>query len=144
MHKTFGERENVKYVDRVGAYIIFDRDGKIGVVRTPKGYFLLGGGIENGESHKECIIRECVEEAGLSVEVGDLLCTAESYGLHSEIGYFHPYQYYYSGSALEMINESSESDHVFEWVDYKLLRGNMFSKMQNWALENYLEHAGLR
>ncbi len=31
------------------------KDGKVGVVKTPKGYFLLGGGIDSGENHKECI-----------------------------------------------------------------------------------------
>lgn len=50
-HKVFGNKENVKYADREGAYIIPYRDNRVGVIKTPKGYFLLGGGLKNGESH---------------------------------------------------------------------------------------------
>lgn len=38
-----------------------------------KGYFLLGGGIENNEKHYDCIVRECLEEAGLSVTPKDFI-----------------------------------------------------------------------
>ena len=59
MHKVFGIQEDVNYIDRVGAYLIPVKEGKVGVVRTTKGYFLLGGGVDSGESHEECIRREC-------------------------------------------------------------------------------------
>ena len=39
MHKIFGAKENASYLDREGAYIIPIKDNKIGVVKTPKGYF---------------------------------------------------------------------------------------------------------
>ena len=55
MHKVFGTKENVEYTDREGAYLILVRDNQVGVVKTPKGFFLLGGGVENDESHIECI-----------------------------------------------------------------------------------------
>ena len=45
MHKIFGQKEGAEYFDRQGAYIIPINDGKVAVVETPKGYFLLGGGI---------------------------------------------------------------------------------------------------
>ncbi len=53
--------------DRDGAYLIPMKDDKIGVVKTSKGYFLLGGGLDSGESHEECITRECLEEAGQKI-----------------------------------------------------------------------------
>ena len=56
MHEVFGSKENVNYIDRIGAYLIPSKEGKIGVVKTPKGYFLLGGGLDSGENHEECII----------------------------------------------------------------------------------------
>ena len=59
MHKVFGTKENVPYADRPGAYLIPIRNGHVGVVQTPKGYFLLGGGLEGNESHVSCIQREC-------------------------------------------------------------------------------------
>ncbi|MCI9634179.1 NUDIX domain-containing protein [Schaedlerella arabinosiphila] len=42
--------------------------------------FLLGGGIENNESHIDCIIRETLEEAGLSVMPKELVCKGDSSG----------------------------------------------------------------
>ena len=79
MHKIFGIKESVEYTDREGAYLILVRDNQVGVIRTPKGLFLLGGRLEKGESHIECIERECIEEAGCAVLVKNKLCYAETY-----------------------------------------------------------------
>ena len=70
IHKVFGIKENVNYTDRVGVYLVPMKEGKIGVVETSKGYFLLGGGLDSGENHEECLKRECLEEIGYTVSVG--------------------------------------------------------------------------
>ena len=138
MHKIFGNRENAKYLDRVGSYVVPVKDGYVGVVRTPKGYFLIGGGIEGKENPKAAIMRECLEETGYTVSLGELICTAEAYVKHSELGYFHPMQSYYTGVLEQKVQEPIESDHIFEWVKYEKLKGNMFSQMQNWAIEQII------
>lgn len=135
MHKIFGEKQNVEYTDRRGAYIVPVQDSKIGVVKTPKGYFLLGGGIDDGETDEDCIIRECMEEIGYKVKIEKFVCSAETYGNHPVIGYFHPIQSYYLGKVLEQKQVPVEADHNFEWKTYDELKGNLFSEMQNWALE---------
>ncbi len=135
MHKIFGTKENVKYIDREGAYLIPIRDNQIGVIQTSKGYFFLGGGLENGESHVACIERECMEEAGCAVSVKDKVCSAETYGKHPAIGYFHPIQTYYVGEVLSKASTPTEEDHSFLWIEYDKLKGKMFVEMQNWALE---------
>ena len=135
MHKVFGTKENVEYLDREGAYLIPRRNDHIGVVQTPKGYFFLGGGLENGESHSDCIERECIEEAGRVACITGKLCSAEAYINHPTIGYFHPIQTYYTGALLEQKFTPAEADHVLCWIPYDQLKGNMFSEMQNWALE---------
>ncbi len=134
MHKIFGVKENATYLDREGAYLIPIKDSKIGVVQTPKGYFLLGGGIDKGESHEEAIRRECLEEAGYTVNIKQKLCSAETYTKHPNIGYFHPIQTYYIGELIEKVQEPIESDHKFMWVEYEQLKGKMFEEMQNWAI----------
>lgn len=135
MHKIFGTQEDVKYVDREGAYLIPIRDNQIGVIQTSKGYFFLGGGLENGEDHIACIERECIEEAGCTVSVIDKVCSAETYGKHPVIGYFHPIQTYYIGNVLSKVLAPTEKDHNFLWIEYDKLKGKMFAEMQNWALE---------
>ena len=135
MHRVFGIKENVEYFDREGVYFIPCRDNHIGVVETPKGYFLLGGGLENGESHLECIKRECIEEVGCLPYVEDKLCSAEAYVEHSTIGYFHPIQTYYYGRLSDRQFLPIEPDHVLCWMEYDQIKGKMFSEMQNWALD---------
>ena len=139
IHKVFGMKENVNYIDRVGVYLVPMKEGEIGVVKTSKGYFLLGGGLDNGESHEECIKRECLEEVGYTVSVGNKVCSAEMYCEHPTIGYFHPIQTYYVGEVLEQISIAVEDDHEFVWVDFNELVNNMYLKMQSWALEQCMK-----
>ena len=140
MHKIFGTRENVEYIDREGAYLIPVRNDQVGVIQTPKGYFFLGGGLENGESHIACIERECIEEVGYAAFVRDKVCSAETYGKHPTIGYFHPIQTYYAGELLSKVSPPTEKDHNFLWIEYDELKGKMFVEMQNWALEQFFEY----
>lgn len=136
-HKVFGIKENENYIDRAGAYLIPFKEGKVGVVRTPKGYFLLGGGLDGGESHEECISRECLEEIGYTVSVGNKICSAEMYCEHPTVGYFHPIQTYYVGELMEQVNVAVEDDHEFEWMDYDEVVDNMYLEMQSWALKQW-------
>uniref|UniRef100_UPI003FF08543 NUDIX domain-containing protein n=1 Tax=Waltera intestinalis TaxID=2606635 RepID=UPI003FF08543 len=135
LHRIFGKEENVAYLDRRGAYIIPIKGEEIGIVETPKGLFLLGGGIDGDETDNQCIIRECIEEAGYQVEIKERVCSAETYYEHPTIGFFHPIQVYYSGKLVKKVKEPVEQDHVFRWVKYEDLRGKMCLEMQNWAVE---------
>ncbi len=130
-HKIFGVKENVKYLDREGVYLIPFQNNQVGVVKTPKGFFLLGGGLEKGEHHTDCIERECLEESGFRVYVKDKICSAETYMKHSTIGYFHPVQTYYFGELLEKVSDSTETDHIFCWIEHEQLKGKMVLEMQN-------------
>ena len=135
MHKVFGTKEDVEYLHREGAYLVPIRDGKVGVIRTEKGFFFIGGGVDAGETDEECILRECLEETGCSAQVGRRVCSAESYGKHAQIGYFHPIQTYYLGALCEREQAPAEEDHRLVWMEYSALRGKMHVEMQNWALE---------
>ena len=66
MHKVFGAKEKAEYTDREGAYLIPFRGNMVGVIQTSKGYFLLGGGVEAGESHSAFINAELGVRAGNS------------------------------------------------------------------------------
>ena len=139
IHKVFGIKENVNYIDRAGVYLVPAKDGKVGVVKTPKGYFLIGGGVDSGENHEECIKRECLEEIGYTVSVGKQICSAEMYCKHPSIGYFHPIQTYYVGELLEQVSLPVEDDHEFVWGDYNELVDEMYLEMQRWALAQCLK-----
>lgn len=136
--KVFGEKKDVQYTDRVGAYLLCVKNGKLAVIKTGKGYFLPGGGIEGNETHQECIIRECLEETGMSADVGEYICSAESFLYHEKIGYFHPIQYYYAGEFPEKVSEPSETDHKLVWIDAELAKEKMKVEQQRWAVKKYL------
>ena len=140
MHKIFGNKQELEYTDRQGAYLIPVQDGKVAVVQVPKGYFLLGGGLHGNESHSECINRECIEEAGIAVKIGERVCSAESFGVHPQIGPFHPIQTYYVGEVLGRVTVPCESDHTLVWLDISTIKGKLYLEMQNWALEQYIEY----
>ena len=135
MHKVFGVKEKAEYVDREGAYLIPVHNSKIGVIKTAKGYFLLGGGLDGNEGHEDCLKRECIEETGYTAVVKDKICSAETYTTHPKLGYFHPIQSYYVGELKEKVSEPIETDHILMWVRYDDIKGKMFAEMQNWALE---------
>lgn len=139
-HMIFGKKEeNVSYRDRHGAYLIAIQNGGVALIRTPKGLFLPGGGKEANETDAETIVRECLEETGCIAVVEQLVCTAETYMVHPEIGYFHPVQHYYVGQLSNPIQEPQNSDHCLEWGILELTKGNLFVSMQNWALDVALQ-----
>lgn len=137
MHKVFGEKAPVPYYDRKGAYLIPVKDNKIAVVKTPKGLFFLGGGLENGETDEACIRRECLEEAGVTVTVGEKIGSAETFTTHPRLGPFHPIQTYYAGEILKQVQAPLEKDHMLLICSFRELDGKLFAEMQNWALREF-------
>lgn len=139
MDKTFGVRDpRLDYFTRPGAYLIQINNGRLACVRTPKGHFLLGGGLEGQESHADCIRRECLEEAGLAVTVGPYLCCAETYCMHHRIGPFHPVQYYYACEIQGRVTAPIEPDHTFTWLPLGELEQRMYVPQQIWAVQHSL------
>ncbi|MFQ9514934.1 MAG: NUDIX domain-containing protein [Eubacterium sp.] len=140
MDKTFGEKvQGVKYFDRTGAYLVVIEDNKTAVVKTHRGYFLLGGGIEKDENHIECIKRECLEEAGYEIRVENYIGSAEMYSNHERIGYFHPIQYYYRGHLEKHVTEQIEEDHKLKWISIDEAEKKMYVPGQLWAIKKCLE-----
>lgn len=137
MHKVFGEKAPVPYYDRKGAYLIPVKDNKIAVVKTPKGLFFLGGGLEIGETDEACIRRECLEESGVEVAIGEKICSAETFTTHPRLGPFHPIQTYYAGEILKQVQAPLEKDHMLLICSFRELDGKLFAEMQNWALREF-------
>lgn len=137
--KTFGiRRDDTTYYDRPGAYLLMVKDGKLALVRTHKGYFLIGGGKLPGESLEDCLQRECREEIGCPVKIKRFLGTAEAYMYYEKFGDFHPIQSYYEGEILPQTQSPVEKDHVFEWIPLSRAAESMYLELQAWVVEEYV------
>ncbi|WP_226641295.1 NUDIX domain-containing protein [Mesobacillus subterraneus] len=71
---TFGEiKSGISYTWRPGVYgIILIEENLVALIETDDGKcFLPGGGMEESESHEECLIREGKEEMGKLLELGE-------------------------------------------------------------------------
>lgn len=143
LEKTFGIKEdNVIYKERIGAYGIgFSKDGKVPVAKTHLfngkiGYFLLGGGIKDNETHNDCIIRESLEEAGLLVIPKKLICKGDYYHFIIQNNmYFHGIGYFYYMEINDVVATPTEPDHSLAWLTLDEVRENLFLPHQIWAVE---------
>lgn len=143
IEKTFGHRKSgIVYKERVGAYGVgFDKDGKIPVAMTylynkEKGYFLLGGGIEGKETHSDCIKRECLEEAGLSVIPKEFICKGDYYHFIEQTKTdFHGIGYFYYMELNEVVAPPTEPDHFLVWLTIDEIEEKLFLPHQIWAVK---------
>ena len=66
---VIGEKlEGRKYDFRETCFGICVKDGKMLLVKKKEQYSFVGGGVENGETHEECLKREFIEESGYEIE----------------------------------------------------------------------------
>ena len=143
LEKTFGiKKTNTIYQERTGAYGIgFSANGKIPVAMTHlyNGeivFFLLGGGIENNENHTDCIIRETLEEAGLSVVPKEFVCKGDYYHFIEQTKIdFHGIGYFYYMEIGDIVSEPTEPDHYLVWLTYEQIKEKLFLPHQIWAVE---------
>lgn len=137
LEKTFGVKlKDKEYRDRIGAYaVIPDKNGNVCTVKACKGNFLIGGGIEEGESHLECIKRECLEETGFDIEVRDFICKGDIF-FYSDLldCYLHQIGHYYFAELKNKLQEPTEENHTLEWIRVNEVENKMFLENQIWAV----------
>jgi 8-oxo-dGTP diphosphatase len=77
----FGNRRpDLRYARRSSVYVILrSAAGLVAAVRTPKGLFLPGGGVEEAERPQDAAAREVMEECGLAVSVTSEVGSADEY-----------------------------------------------------------------
>ncbi len=120
---------------RNSARAIIIENGKVLLTKNSdaSGYFYLfpGGGQEPGEELREAVIRECIEEIGKEVNVGELMFVREYIGKNHEFAEwdydFHQIEFYFS-CTLEstdglMVNGNNpDSNQVaVKWIDIDAL-----------------------
>ncbi|MGD6956667.1 NUDIX domain-containing protein [Rossellomorea aquimaris] len=116
---------------RNSAKALIIRDDKILLTKNKdgNGYFYLfpGGGQEQGETLHEALKRECIEEIGREVEVGELIHIREYIGRNHEHASFdydvHQMEFYFRCSMFNEMDKdpapSNPDSHQVgvEWMD---------------------------
>lgn len=143
MNKTQINQPNptINYISRPGAYgLIINEAGSIAIVKTSKGYFLPGGGIEANESEEDCLIRECLEEIGMKIKVikktsaSTYFFSSTNLNKHLEIiGHFYECQ------MENILDIKSEDDHELIWFKANEAVASLYLENQRQAVKLFLK-----
>jgi 8-oxo-dGTP diphosphatase len=140
----FGSRvEGVVYKYRPSAYaVIRNGAGEFAIARTPLACYLLGGGMESGETPEQTIEREGKEECGLVLRPSALV------GRALEICYSAEDDSYFEKDSIFMASEilsrvpPIEVDHELTWLTLPLAMQALTHGSHRWALERLQGLAG--
>ncbi len=126
-------------MERPGAYAVIEKDGLFAVVKNPKSFFLLGGGIENDETPEEALHREVIEEVGMSIRIDQKIGVAVQYLYVPEVDlHICKKGYFYKVTLLEQVSETSEENHELLWLDEEEVLEKLFHESHRWAIEQSL------
>lgn len=110
-------------------------------MRTLPGYFLPGGGAEDGELEEETLQREVLEECGYSVEVIRRIGAATQYTFAGGSAYYAKQCSFFEVRLGERIAEPTEVDHTLVWVSIAEALELLVEESQRWAVEEAMRTA---
>ena len=141
----FGEPEPARdYPDRPAAFVVVERDGKIAVARvtfaTGGGRLdLPGGGIDPGETPAQAAIRECGEEVGLQVAVGDVFTRADHFFANENGETVNTRGVFFAARLVAEAPELKiEDDHALEWMTPHEALVKLDRESHAWAVAAWL------
>lgn len=140
--KTFGERDyKLNYWKRTGAYAVIQNDQQHFLcVKDSDGLlFLIGGGVDKGESPENALLRESIEETGHEIQIIKNIGKAERHWVSSKYpdDSQHNIGFLYTAELLEKVAEPVEKE-VMCWVGYDELKENLLHEHHLYLIKQYL------
>lgn len=131
---TFGTRSPGRsYVVRRAAYaVIWSVEGRVATVKTRRGHFLPGGGIEAGETDETGLIREVREECARAIALGPRIAEAVQF-FRASRGYFEGHHVFFAGAFAS--EPEGVGEHELVWLDLQSARARLFHASHSWAIE---------
>jgi 8-oxo-dGTP diphosphatase len=130
---VFGERvPGRRYVVRRAAYaVIRGPEGRIATVKTRRGHFLPGGGIEAGETDESGLEREIREECARALAIARRIGEAVQW-FGASRGWFEGHHVFFAGSFAS--EPSGPAEHELVWLAPARARALLFHASHVWAI----------
>jgi 8-oxo-dGTP diphosphatase len=137
---TFGEAvPGVHYRRREGAYaVIPDGNGRVAMARYREQLHLPGGGIDEGESHEQALLREVREETGLVVAIDRWFGEADEYAWSESLGPFLKAGRFALAHVVGYAGEPV-AGHTLVWATVPEVEKDVVGPSQTWAVKTGLE-----
>jgi len=126
---------------RPSAYAILRNDrGEFAVVRSREGIFLPGGGMDEGETPHETVLRETLEECGLAIRIGSWTTTAIQFAWsEAEQIHFEKRSTFVDATVVSPDTSRIEPDHEVLWVDADRACELLTHESHGWALRKVVK-----
>ena len=122
--------------------MVCDASGDVAVVRTPRGVYLPGGGIEAAESAEEAVYREVLEECGLVILPERVIGEAvEIVFSNDETSWFEKASVFFAAT-LAGGGLPAERDHVLVWLARDRAAELLSPASHRWAVQRLSEAEG--
>jgi 8-oxo-dGTP diphosphatase len=100
--------------------------------------YLTGGGIESGESHKECLQREFLEEAGIEVTKIMKLCDIDCFWITRDNKHMESLTHIYVVEVAKEIHQPLETNSKLTLLNLKEAKEALKLPYQRKALEVFM------
>ena len=144
MNLQFGRPEpGHTYEDRPTAFGLVFRDGRLACVRVDRGegsyYDLPGGAIDGDETEEQAMVREFVEETGLTIRPDQRLGEAGQYFLKSDGRAVNNLAGFWTAEVeREDPSTKIEDDHELHWLDPQRALSELRHDAHAWAVAIWL------
>jgi len=146
--KIFIPFKNSRLRERTGAFVLIKSKNKLLLIwpdYSPDVLDLPGGGVDNGETLRQAVIRETMEEAGFDISKFDLngeySHMSKFYAEDKDEYWDYKQHYFYINVPENMIfqgKKTSPESGLMEWINFSDINSYMVNKTHMRAIEYFL------